>query len=242
MIQFFAPDIASTQMLPEEEARHAIKVLRSHPGDILTIVDGRGMRYTCRLLSDNPRHADIEIISTEHQPPVWHTDITLAVAPTKNADRMEWLIEKVVEIGVNRIVPLLCRHSERKVMKTDRLERIAVSAMKQSLKATLPVIGPLTPIGEFIAAEGADSRFICYCDDYIERVPLVRAYTPQARSATVLIGPEGDFDPVEVKSALDAGFRPVTLGDNRLRTETAALVAVDTIHILNQLSETQQKL
>ena len=145
MIQFFAPDIASTQMLPEEEARHAIKVLRSHPGDILTIVDGRGMRYTCRLLSDNPRHADIEIISTEHQPPVWHTDITLAVAPTKNADRMEWLIEKVVEIGVNRIVPLLCRHSERKVMKTDRLERIAVSAMKQSLKATLPVIGPLTP-------------------------------------------------------------------------------------------------
>ena len=241
MIQFFAPDINETNILPEEEARHAIKVLRSHPGDILTVVDGCGTRYLCRLLNDNPRNAEVEITAAEPVPPVWHTDITLAVAPTKNADRMEWLVEKVVEIGVNSIVPLLCRHSERKVMKTDRLERIAISAMKQSLKAVLPHIAPLTPISDFIAGCTSEKRFICYCDDYIERIPLVKAYVPQAKSVAILIGPEGDFDPKEVKSAFDAGFRPVTLGDNRLRTETAALVATDTIHILNQLSEITHK-
>jgi 16S rRNA (uracil1498-N3)-methyltransferase len=234
MIQFFAPDIATELSLPEEEARHAIKVLRAHVGDMLTVVDGRGSRYTCRLLSDNPRKADVEIVSVEAAPPVWHTRIVVAVAPTKNADRMEWLVEKLVEIGVDAIVPLLCQHSERKVMKTDRLVRIAVSAMKQSLKATLPEISPLTSISDFIADNACAERFICYCDDYIERVPLVKAYFPGADSVAILIGPEGDFDAKEVKAAFDAGFRPVTLGDNRLRTETAALVAADTIHILNQ--------
>ncbi len=236
MIQFFAPDIALTGILPEEEARHAIKVLRSKPGDMITVVDGHGARHTCRLLSDNPRRADVEIVETQSVPPVWPTRITLAVAPTKNADRMEWLVEKIVEIGIDEIVPLLCRHSERKVMKTDRLERIAVSAMKQSLKATLPSISPLTPIKDFIAQCNASQRFICYCDAYIQRVPLVKAYTPVAQSVAILIGPEGDFDPSEVKAAFDAQFKPVTLGDNRLRTETAALVATDTIHILNQLT------
>ena len=241
MIQFFAPEIASEHTLPEEEARHAIKVLRSRPGDIITAVDGRGTRYTCRLLSDNPRKADIEIINAEKTVPAWHTDITVAVAPTKNVDRMEWLVEKLVEIGVNNIVPLLCRHSERKIMKNDRLERIAVSAMKQSLKAALPNIAPLTPVAEFISTCRSAQRFICYCDDYIERIPLVKEYAPVAESVAILIGPEGDFDPTEVKSAFECGFRPVTLGDNRLRTETAAIVAADTIHILNQLHEINKK-
>lgn len=236
MIQFFAPEIATAGVLPEEEARHAIKVLRMHAGDTLTVVDGRGSRHTCRLLNDNPRQAEVEIIATESVPPVWSTRITVAVAPTKNADRMEWLVEKLVEIGVDEIVPLLCRHSERKVMKTDRLERIAVSAMKQSLKATLPVIAPLTPIAEFIANCSAEERFVCYCDDAVERRVLAKTYTPGVASVAILIGPEGDFSPEEVKKALSAGFIPVTLGDNRLRTETAALVAADTIHIINQFT------
>lgn len=238
MIQFYAPDIATEAVLPEEEARHAIRVLRSRPGDLLTAVDGQGMRYTLRLIDDNPRHALIEVVAAEKVVKPWHVDITLAVAPTKNADRLEWLVEKLVEIGIDTIVPLLCHHSERKVLKTDRLERIAVSAMKQSLKASLPRIAQLTPILPFIAGCQSEERFICYCDDQVERLPLVAAHRPEARSTTILIGPEGDFAPEEIDAALAAQFMPVTLGDNRLRTETAALVAVDTLHIINQLTQT----
>lgn len=236
MIQFYAPDIADTLILPEDDAKHCLKVLRKSVGDIVEVVDGRGTRYKCRLTSDNPRKATVEITESVAVPPSWGTDITVAVAPTKNMDRMEWLVEKLTEIGVNRIVPLLCRHSERKEIKADRLQRIAVSAMKQSLKATLPDIRPMTPIKNAIADLNAEAKFIAYCDPSIPRILFAKAYNPQVRSCVVLIGPEGDFDPDEIRLAFDNGYSPISLGDSRLRTETAALCACDTIHIINQLS------
>lgn len=236
MIQFYAPDIADALILPEDDAKHCLRVLRKTIGDIVEVVDGKGSRYKCRLMSDNPRKAAVEIVESVVVPPTWDTDITIAVAPTKNMDRMEWLVEKLTEIGVNRIVPLLCRHSERKEIKVDRLQRIAISAMKQSLKATLPDIYPMTPIKKAFAELKADAGFIAYCDPSIPRILLARAYKAQMRSCVILIGPEGDFDTDEIRLALDNGYSPISLGDSRLRTETAALCACDTIHIINQLS------
>lgn len=234
MIQFYAPDIAETLSLPEDEAKHCLRVLRHKCGDEIEVIDGKGYRYQCRIVNDNPRKMEVEIIETIREKPAWDTFITIAVAPTKNMDRMEWLVEKLTEIGVNRFVPLLCRHSERKEVKIDRLQRIAVSAMKQSLKATLPEIMPMTPFADFINNDESEAKFIAYCDPTIPRKLLAKEYNG-AKSVTILIGPEGDFDIEEIKAALDKGMVPVTLGDNRLRTETAALTACDTIHILNQL-------
>jgi 16S rRNA (uracil1498-N3)-methyltransferase len=209
-------------------------VCRTPIGGTAIVVDGRGNRHTVKILSDDPRHAEVEIIDTVAVPRQWPTTITVGVAPTKNIDRIEWLLEKLVEVGVDRFVPLLCDRSERKVLKTDRLERIAVAAMKQSLKASLPAIEPLTPLHTFIAdTRGASQRFIAYCDDTIERRLLAREFTPATSEAVILIGPEGDFSPREVEAAFDDGFIPVSLGPCRLRTETAALSAVETFHILN---------
>lgn len=237
MIQFYAPDIQTSLTLPEDDARHCLRVLRKSVGDTVEVVDGKGMRHKCRLLADNPRKASVEIVESVCVKPSWTTDITIAVAPTKNIDRIEWLVEKLTEIGVNRIVPLLCRHSERKEIKVDRLTRIAVSAMKQSLKAALPEILPMTPLKEVVAGTKADAKFIAYCDPSIPRRLLSKIYDPSAKSCIILIGPEGDFDPEEIKAALDNGYQPVSLGDNRLRTETAALCACDTIHVINQISD-----
>lgn len=147
---------------------------------------------------------------------------------------MEWLVEKLVEIGVDRIVPLRCARSERKDIKTERLERIAVSAMKQSLKAILPRIDATTPINDFIAEPHHGVKVVGYCDETCRRSLLSETYGGN-EDLTVLIGPEGDFTSDEIKNCIDAGFLPVSMGDNRLRTETAALVASDTFHIINQL-------
>lgn len=233
MIRFYAPDILATAKLPAEESAHAIRVLRRRIGDEVEAVDGRGNLYRCRLLTDDHRGATVEIVETLELPKVWKPSITVAVAPTKHADRMEWLVEKLVEIGVDRIVPLRCARSERKEIKTERLVKIAVSAMKQSLKAVLPKIDDTTPLKDFLKENQSGCRFVGYCDENTERRLLAQAYLPGS-DATILIGPEGDFSPEEIKACIDAGYVPVTMGDNRLRTETAALVGCDTIHIVNQ--------
>lgn len=237
MIQFYAPDIESELMLPESDSQHCVRVLRHREGDIVEIIDGRGSRYTCRLVDAHPKHAAVEIVEKIEMPLPWQYNITIAVAPTKLMDRMEWMTEKLVEIGVNRIVPILCEHSERKEVKIERLEKIAISAMKQSLKATLPVIDPMTRLKDFVSSvsDGDCLKFVAYCDKNIERKLLSCACEPN-RDTIVLIGPEGDFSPEEIKLLLDCGFKPVSLGDCRLRTETAALNACDTIHIVNQLN------
>lgn len=233
MIQFYAPDIASTLILPESDSRHAVKVLRMAEGDTLQVIDGHGHVYTCRLVDAHPKRAGVEIVEQGVQPLPWSQQLVVAVAPTKHMDRMEWLVEKLTETGVNRIVPLLCERSERKEIKTERLEKIAVSAMKQSLKAVLPVIDEMTPLRQVVGEllPGAN-RFVGYCDDTVERRDFANVYVPG--SDTVLfIGPEGDFSPSEVQMLLQGGVRPVTFGDNRLRTETAALYGLTACHVLD---------
>ena len=235
MIQFYAPDVETARCLPESDSQHCCKVLRMHPGDEIVVVDGRGARFICRLLDNHPRHTQVEIVSKEKVPLVWTNNITLMVAPTKHNDRMEWLVEKLVEVGVNRVVPIKCAHSERKEIKRERLEKIAVSAMKQSLKATLPEIEEMMPLHKAIATFSAPQCFVGYCDDTTERVLLSRAYQPE-KDVIILIGPEGDFSPNEIDMLKERGYCPVTMGDNRLRTETAALVAVTTCHVVNSLN------
>lgn len=232
MIQFFAPDITETLELPESDSRHAVKVLRMREGDELQVIDGRGTAYTCRLADAHRKHAAVEIISSTPMPLPWTQQLAVAVAPTKHLDRMEWLVEKMTEVGVNTIIPLLCERSERREIKTERLEKIAVSAMKQSLKATLPTIMPMTPLRELIKIMPDAQRVVAYCDPSIPRVDFAQTYEA-GRDTLILIGPEGDFSPSEIKMTLDAGFRPVTLGSNRLRTETAALYALSACHILD---------
>lgn len=232
MIQFYAPDIASTLTLPESDSRHAVKVLRMTEGDTLQAIDGCGLLYTCRLVEAHPKRAAVEIIESRHQPLPWAQQLTVAVAPTKHMDRMEWMVEKMTEIGVNRIIPLLCDRSERRELKVERLEKIAVSAMKQSLKAHLPIIDALTPLRQVAALMPEAQRFVGYCDPSVPRRELSHIYSPH-KDTMILIGPEGDFTPGEVSLMLEAGIVPATFGDNRLRTETAALYALSACHVID---------
>lgn len=237
MHRFFAPDIATALALPEEESRHCVRVLRLVEGDEIEVIDGAGTLYRCRIAMAHAKHCAVEIVSQMACPPHWGSKIILAVAPTKNLDRIEWMAEKCTEMGIDRITPLLCRHSERKVLKTERLHKILVAAMKQSLKAQLPQLDELTPIEDFLAETTDAQRFIAYCDESLprdERKSLAQVYDP-SRDAVVMIGPEGDFDPQEVEAALKVGFVPVTLGESRLRTETAAIMAVATMHTIKQV-------
>lgn len=234
MIQFYAPDIAINPILPESDSQHCVRVLRMKEGDKLEVIDGKGHRYTCRLIEAHAKRAHVEIIEKQDVPLSWQNNITIAVAPTKHLDRMEWMVEKLTEIGVNRIIPLLCRYSERKELKIERLEKIAISAMKQSLKTVLPIIDVMTPIKDVITKQMYDQRFIAYCDTSIPRKLLSAEYKAN-KDTLILIGPEGDFSTEEINMALNSGYNPISLGDNRLRTETAAVVACDTCHIINQL-------
>ncbi len=237
MIQFFAPDIATNPLLPESDSQHCIKVLRKGLGDVIQVIDGKGARYTCRIIDPHHKRTLLEVIERADEPKPWPACLTVAVAPTKHLDRMEWLVEKLVEIGVDRFTPLLCARSERKEIKRERIEKIAVSAMKQSLKAALPVIDEMTPIKRFINEFSAATcdKFVAYCDSAVERKVLAKEISP-ATDTVILIGPEGDFAPGEIEEIVAAGFVPVTLGDCRLRTETAALAAAQTFHVINQLN------
>ncbi|MDE6048788.1 MAG: 16S rRNA (uracil(1498)-N(3))-methyltransferase [Paramuribaculum sp.] len=237
MIQFYAPDILTTGSLPESDSRHCSKVLRMKAGHSIEVIDGKGHRFTCVIDDPHPKRTLVHVTDTAAVPLSWQQEITVAVAPSKHMDRMEWLVEKLTEIGVNRIIPLLCARSERKEINTERLEKIAVSAMKQSLKAVLPIIEPMTPFRHAIASISSVQKFIAYCDRSIPRKLLAGEYLPE-ESAAILIGPEGDFSPEEITLALDNAYRPVSLGDNRLRTETAALSACDTFHILDMAAQT----
>ena len=236
MHRFYCPDIASTLTLGEEDSKHCVKVLRMAEGDTIQVVDGNGTLYTCRITMAHPKRCAIEVLEQEHQPPHWGHRIVLGIAPTKNLDRMEWLAEKCVEMGVDRIIPLRCHNSERTVLKTERLKKIMVSAMKQSLKATLPGLDEMTPLEQVLAEPFEGVRCIAYCDEQLpraERHTISSAYRAGS-DVMVLIGPEGDFSPEEVQAARAAGFDPVTLGESRLRTETAGMMAVAFIHALDQ--------
>ena len=235
MHRFYCPDIADTLTLGEEDSKHCVRVLRMGEGDTIEVVDGNGTLYSCRITMAHPKRCAIELLDKHDQPPHWGHRIVLGIAPTKNMDRMEWLVEKCVEMGVDRIIPLRCHNSERTVLKSERLRKIMVSAMKQSLKATLPQLDELTPLEQVLAEPFDGIRCIAYCDEMLpreQRRTLADVYRP-GQDVMVLIGPEGDFSPEEVTAATAAGFEPVTLGESRLRTETAGMMAVAFIHALN---------
>ena len=231
--------------LDAEESRHAVRVLRMHEGDTLHVTDGLGNLFLGRIVVADPRDCSIEVTApakTDLMAQQAACKIHIAVAPTKNPARMEWLVEKAVELGVGEISLLQCDHSERSFLKTDRLERIALSAMKQSLRTLLPAIHPAVTLDEWLAAQqqGIPSgslkplHFIAHCEADKPRTPLSTALVANT-DTTVLIGPEGDFSPREIDMAFAAGFKPVSFGENRLRTETAALYAVAAFNFVNNL-------
>lgn len=238
---FFAPDIAATSELPEEESGHAVKVLRMKEGMTIDITDGNGKFYEAEIVLADKRHTRVQIVNQQEVEKTWQGSIHLAVAPTKNMSRIEWLCEKATEIGFDAITLLHCDYSERHHVSADRLERILVSAMKQSQKAQLPVLTALTPFKTLVDTPFPGQRFIAHCYDdasisgeescdVTRTLPFLGDVANPDGEAQVLIGPEGDFSIAEVRYALERGFIPVSLGKSRLRTETAALVAV---HILN---------
>lgn len=233
MIIFYAPDIDTCPELPEEESGHAVRVLRHTEGDEIEVVDGQGTWYHCRITAAHPKHCGLEILSRRPDDH-WPYRVELAIGPTKNLDRMEWWLEKATEMGLDRFTPLLCRFSERRELKTERMRKIAVSAMKQSLKATLPEIDAMTDIKRFLKEPFEGQKFIAHCMEDQPRQLLSHLVKP-GKAVRVLIGPEGDFSPEEVALALANGYQPVSLGNQRLRTETAALASVHTIHIMNEL-------
>ena len=233
MIIFYAPHILSNQELPEEESGHAIRVLRHQVGDEIKVVDGNGTWYDCRISVAHPKHCALEILSSTPDKH-WPYKIEMVVAPTKNLDRMEWFLEKATEMGLDRLVSIKCRFSERKELKVERLRKIAVSAMKQSLKATLPVIDEMTDIKKVIEEPFDGQKFIAHCIEDQPRQLLSHLIEP-GKNVRILIGPEGDFSPEEITLAINNEYIPISLGDQRLRTETAALASVHTVHIINEL-------
>lgn len=233
MYLFYTPDIATVRCLSEEESAHCVRVLRYTRGDEILLTDGRGTTYTAQITNPHPKHCEFEILTSERQLPSHPFHLHIAVAPTKNVERLEWMVEKCTEIGVDEITPLLCRFSERKQLRTDRLEKIILSAAKQSLTPYLPKLNPLTPYDEFIRGLNTQqSRFIAHC--YKEEKHLLRDEIHRGQDVVVLIGPEGDFSEQEVQDALALGFIPVSLGNSRLRTETAGVVACHTAILLNE--------
>lgn len=229
---FYAPDIVTNPELPEEEAQHCVRVLRLTEGDEILVTDGKGFFYKAAIVRAHQKHCEVNILETLAQPSLWNFRLHIAVAPTKNMDRMEWFSEKATEIGINEITCLNCRFSERKEIKTVRLEKILVSAMKQSQKAILPVINGMTDFKKFIQTPFNGRKFIAHCNEGVK--PLIKDLYRQGEDVLILIGPEGDFSTDEVAAALKQGFEPISLGESRLRTETAALVACHTMHVLNQ--------
>lgn len=230
---FYTPDIATSPELPEEEAGHCLRVLRLGVGDEIMLTDGKGCFYRAVISAAMGKRCQVKVTEVIEQEPFWQGHLHLALAPTKNMDRMEWLAEKATEIGFDELTFLNCRFSERKVIKTERIEKIVVSAVKQSLKARKPVVNELTDFQRFVARDFEGQKFIAHC--YEGEKPLLQEVLETGQDAVVMIGPEGDFSPEEVAQAEAAGFRPVSLGRSRLRTETAALVAVHLMNLKNAL-------
>lgn len=219
MRRFYLPDIPETDRfnLPEEESKHAVRVLRMKQGDQLILVNGKGLLCAVEIADAHPKHCTVTVLSWEQRPAA-ESGFHLAIAPTKNMDRMEWLVEKIVEIGAAKLTFLQGDHSERVQLKTDRLERVAISAMKQAEHDYLLEINPICKVDEFIRQY--PKGYIAHCMEGKKE-----AIGDSNLEGPVLIGPEGDFSPREVELALQSGYKAVHLGQSRLRTETAGLVA-----------------
>jgi 16S rRNA (uracil1498-N3)-methyltransferase len=245
---FYTPDISGRfYSLNEEESRHCQKVLRLRQGDHIYLTDGRGTLFEARISDLLSKKVTVEVLGRQDGYGSRDYSLHMAVAPTKNIDRFEWFLEKATEIGVDEITPIICDHSERRQLRPDRLEKVITAAVKQSLKAYYPRLNepisfgkflnspppsfPASPLPRYSINPSTDNKFIAYITD---GVPLLKQLYQKGADATILIGPEGDFSPAEVETAITSGYRVISLGKSRLRTETAAIAACHTIELLNQ--------
>ncbi|WP_461789205.1 16S rRNA (uracil(1498)-N(3))-methyltransferase [Pedobacter sp.] len=230
---FYTPDIASdTYTLNEEESNHCNKVLRLKVGDIVHLIDGIGGLYEAKILEISKRAVKLQVISKQSEFGKRNHHLHIAIAPTKNMDRLEWFLEKATEIGIDEVTPLICDRSERKVVKEERLEKVVTSAVKQSLTAYHPKINAAISFKNFFKQTSDEVKMIAHCLD-TQKQAIVDVIVPHQKYL-ILIGPEGDFSPEEIELALQSGYKPVTLGDTRLRTETAGLAACFEVNFINR--------
>lgn len=231
---FYNPDIAPDTnqfSFPKDESRHIVKVLRKKTGDLLNITNGKGYLFEAELTIADQKNCVVNILNTTHQAPK-NYQLHLAVAPTKMNDRYEWFLEKATEIGVTSITPIICDHSERKVVKIERFDKIIQSAMKQSLSCYYPILNAPITFKDYINQNFDGDTYIAHCEE-TDKISLKSQVLPN-KKITILIGPEGDFSVKEIKMAIQNKFIPVTLGETRLRTETAAIVACHSIAFINE--------
>lgn len=232
---FYDPDLhAGTFELREEEARHAVQVLRKKTGDVLDLVDGKGGWYQGEVVATGKKTCTLQVTLLRQESQRADHRLIIAIAPTKSGDRYEWFLEKATEIGVDAIQPLVTEHSERRKIRPDRLEKVLESAMKQSLQAWLPELLPLRTLKEVVETAETEVRLLAWIDEHVNS-PLGNNYAP-GKDVCILIGPEGGFADREAEHAIKAGFLPISLGPNRLRTETAGVVAVQLICGINFLA------
>lgn len=229
---FYTPDLDNNlYTLNETESKHCIRVLRLNINDQIQLIDGKGGFFTAKIIDSNPKKCIVEIIDTKTEFGKRNHYLHIAIAPTKNIDRFEWFLEKATEIGIDEITPIICEHSERKSLNPERLEKIIVSAIKQSIKAYKPKLNNLISYVEFISQNSDYKKYIAHCEENTKT--LLKNDYNKSQNAIVLIGPEGDFSPNEIKLAKQNGFREISLGESRLRTETAGVVACHTINLIN---------
>jgi 16S rRNA (uracil1498-N3)-methyltransferase len=231
---FYTPDLQNdTYSLNEEESKHCNKVLRLVAGDHVFLIDGKGGFYEAEITAAGKKHVSLQVLQVQREYKKRNHHLHIAVAPTKNIDRLEWFLEKATEIGIDEITPIICERSERKIVKEDRLFRVITSAVKQSLQAYHPLLNPAISFIDFVEKQDEAERFIAHCEEGESRKYMSDLLTPHQRYL-ILIGPEGDFSPNEITLALANGFQPLTLGDTRLRTETAALASCFEVNYLNR--------
>lgn len=236
---FYAPDLIETSseyQFDKQESRHIHKVLRKSTGDILHITNGKGWIFEAKIIASDAKHCSVQLLGSQFQEREKH-QLHMAVAPTKMNDRFEWFLEKATEIGIDQITPIICDHSERKVIKLERYEKIIQSAAKQSLNPYLPILHPPLSFKDFME-DVSKKQFeqqlcIAHCEEGKEKSPLQQTLL-KYQNALILIGPEGDFSTSEINLAMTKNFKAVSLGDSRLRTETAAIVACHTFALINQ--------
>ncbi len=228
---FYDPYFTGSGSLIESESKHCINVLRHKEGDTITVTDGKGTFYKTRITNPHPKRCELELISSTKEPSRPYR-IHIAIAPTKNNDRLEWMVEKAVEMGVDEITLIICHHSERRKLRLDRIEKVVISASKQSLKANFATVNDLIKFSDFIKTQNPEQTYIAHCRD--EEKQLLKNCYNVGQNATILIGPEGDFSEAEIKEATEKKITAISLGSARLRTETAGLVACHSIHFMNQ--------
>ena len=232
---FYNPDLTkdTTQITFDKiESRHIVRVLRKKEEAVLQITNGKGFLFDAKIIIASDKKCVAKIIAIQEKPKPWNYYLHIAIAPTKNNDRIEWFLEKATEIGIDEITPIICSNSERRIVKVDRFEKIVQSAMKQSLKFTLPKINKPIKFNEFLNQTFEGKICIAHCED--DKKKLLQSVINLDKKTTILIGPEGDFSKQEIEKALDKNCIPISLGESRLRTETAGLVAVNTISFIHQ--------